>query len=187
MFSDEMYRGLEYSTSSQLPSAFLASDNAVTLSGLSKAFALPGLRIGWLCTKDAELLARINELKDYTTICPATPSSLLAEMALEDRDHILERSRSIIADGPIAYPSLLPAPGSPCSPTRAVCSQEYCNRLEDAANLMVIPSKIFEDGVHAPSSSSSSTDANFRVSFGRKNTAALFAAWDDAIANGLVY
>ena len=131
-------------------------------------------------------------------------------MALEDRDHILERSRSIIADGktaaedffvrkhpdrflwtppragPIAYPSLLPAPGSPCSPTRAVCSQEYCNRLEDAANLMVIPSKIFEDGVHAPSSSSSSTDANFRVSFGRKNTAALFAAWDDAIANGLV-
>ena len=61
MFSDEMYRGLEYSTSSQLPSAFLASDNAVTLSGLSKAFALPGLRIGWLCTKDAELLARINE------------------------------------------------------------------------------------------------------------------------------
>ncbi len=38
------------------------------LAGLSKAWGLPGLRLGWLATHDAALLQRVLELKDYTTM-----------------------------------------------------------------------------------------------------------------------
>ena len=40
----------------------------VKLAGLSKAWGLPGLRIGWLATHDVAVLQRVLELKDYTTM-----------------------------------------------------------------------------------------------------------------------
>ncbi|MCH9687275.1 MAG: pyridoxal phosphate-dependent aminotransferase, partial [Deltaproteobacteria bacterium] len=49
LFSDEMYRGLEPSAAQRLPSAAqLDHERTVSLGGLSKAYGLPGLRIGWL-------------------------------------------------------------------------------------------------------------------------------------------
>ena len=63
---------------------------------MSKSFAMAGLRIGWLATRDRELLARCAALKDYTTICSAAPSEVLALIALRARDVVLDRSRSIV-------------------------------------------------------------------------------------------
>ncbi len=74
LFSDEMYRLLEYDPAERLPSVCDLYERGVTLSGLSKAFGLPGLRIGWLATRDQELLARCAGLKDYTTICYWRPA-----------------------------------------------------------------------------------------------------------------
>ena len=86
-----------------MPSAWLASSSSssaskhVTLSGMSKAYSLPGLRLGWLATKDEQLLGRINELKDYTTICPAAPSSALATMVRESEGVAICISLSCLA------------------------------------------------------------------------------------------
>ena len=67
VFSDEMYRGMELGGRPTLSSAVdLLPGNAVSLSGLSKWGALPGLRAGWLVTGDADLTTQINTLKDYT-------------------------------------------------------------------------------------------------------------------------
>jgi len=63
---------------------------------MSKSFALAGLRIGWLATRDRALLDRAARLKDYTTICSAAPSEILAVIALRARDTVLERSRAIV-------------------------------------------------------------------------------------------
>ena len=38
---------------------------------------LPGLRLGWLASRDAARMARVAQPKDYTTICPAVPSEVL--------------------------------------------------------------------------------------------------------------
>jgi aspartate/methionine/tyrosine aminotransferase len=97
LLSDEVYRGLEYDESQHLPAAADLSTTAVSLGVMSKSFALAGLRIGWVATRNTALLDRIARLKDYTTICCSAPSELLALIALRARDRVLQRSRSIVA------------------------------------------------------------------------------------------
>ncbi len=89
LFSDEMYRFLEESPARTLPSACELYERAITLFGLSKTFGLPGLRIGWLTSRDREVLARVTELRDYTTICASAPSEVLAIIALRQRARII--------------------------------------------------------------------------------------------------
>jgi aspartate/methionine/tyrosine aminotransferase len=96
LFSDEVYRFLETDPRELLPPAASLSPNAVSLGVMSKSFALAGLRIGWIATRDAELRQRISRLKDYTTICSSAPSEILALIALRARDRVIARSRRIV-------------------------------------------------------------------------------------------
>ena len=80
IFSDEMYCGLEHGLAEPLCSAVQLAGACelghIALGGLSKWGAMPGLRIGWLVSADSAVMRRVNELKDYTTICPASPSEV---------------------------------------------------------------------------------------------------------------
>ena len=69
------------------------SSAAISLGVMSKSFAMAGLRIGWLATRDRDLLARCAAFKDYTTICSSAPSEILALIGLRARDRVLARSR----------------------------------------------------------------------------------------------
>jgi aspartate/methionine/tyrosine aminotransferase len=97
LFSDEVYRYLEVEERARLPAAVDAGERTVSLGVMSKSFALAGLRIGWIATRDAALRRRIATLKDYTTICSSAPSELLALIALRARQRVLARSRRIVA------------------------------------------------------------------------------------------
>jgi aspartate/methionine/tyrosine aminotransferase len=97
LFSDEVYRYLEVDEIDRLPAAVDVGRGAVSLGVMSKAFALAGLRVGWLATHDASLRTKISRLKDYTTICGSAPSEILSLMGLRQRDRVLSRSRQIIA------------------------------------------------------------------------------------------
>jgi aspartate/methionine/tyrosine aminotransferase len=94
---DEVYRGLEHAGGEPLPAGADALPQGLSLGVMSKSFALPGLRIGWLATHDRDLLDRLARFKDYTTICSAAPSEILAIVALRARDRVLARSRAIVA------------------------------------------------------------------------------------------
>lgn len=98
LFSDEMYRGLEYDPAARLPSGCDLYERAITLAGLSKTYGLPGLRVGWLALQDAPLRDRILGWKDYTTICASAPSEALAQIALQVGDKLVERNCGIIRD-----------------------------------------------------------------------------------------
>jgi aspartate/methionine/tyrosine aminotransferase len=98
LFSDEMYRGLEYDPAARLTSGCDLYERAVTLAGLSKTYGLPGLRVGWLALQDTSLRNRILGWKDYTTICASAPSEVLAQTALQVADKLAERNRGIIQD-----------------------------------------------------------------------------------------
>ena len=98
LFSDEVYRGLELSPRRPLPQAADLSPAAVSLNVMSKAYGLPGLRIGWIACRDRALLRRLEHAKHYTSICSSAPSEILALIALRARDRILGRNRRIIAD-----------------------------------------------------------------------------------------
>jgi aspartate/methionine/tyrosine aminotransferase len=95
---DEVYRGLELDEADRLPAGADASSRGISLGVMSKAYAMAGLRIGWLATHDRELLARVAAFKDYTTICSSAPSEILAIIALRARTAVLARSRRIVAD-----------------------------------------------------------------------------------------
>lgn len=99
---DEIYRGAELSGRTT-PTFRGRTDRVVITSGLSKAFGLPGLRIGWVVAPKA-LVARLWSYRDYTTIAPGALSERLARTALEPakREAIFARTRRIIrANWPI--------------------------------------------------------------------------------------
>ncbi len=94
---DEVYRGLEFDEADRLPAGADALRRGISLGVMSKAYAMAGLRIGWLASHDRDLLARIAAFKDYTTICSSAPAEILSIIGLRARDRVLARSRGIVA------------------------------------------------------------------------------------------
>jgi aspartate/methionine/tyrosine aminotransferase len=95
--ADEIYRGAELEGSALTPSFWGRYERTVVTGGLSKAFGLPGLRIGWAIGPPA-VIQKIWVRHDYTTLTPGMLSDRLAAAALEPRrrDAILARTREIV-------------------------------------------------------------------------------------------
>jgi aspartate/methionine/tyrosine aminotransferase len=174
LFSDEMYRLLEYEPADRLPSVADLYEGGIALSGLSKSMALPGLRIGWLATHDHDVLARAAAFKDYTTICNSAPGELLGIMALRGRERILARNLAILRANLVlaerffagrrsAFRWLPPAAGSVAFPQLlgAASAAAFCRGLLEAKSLMVLPGDVFDFGGN-----------HFRVGLGRRSFAA---------------
>lgn len=96
LVSDEVYRLLEADPADRLPAGAEVSERGVSVGVMSKAFGLAGLRIGWIATRDRDLLARAAARKDWTTICSSAPSEALAIIALRARESLLSRARAIV-------------------------------------------------------------------------------------------
>ena len=171
LLSDEMYRLLEIDDGPTLPAACDLYDRAVSLSGMSKAYGLPGLRIGWLASQDADILRRVAQLKDYTTICNSAPSEILAIAALRSRLAILEEQRARVSrnvrvlDGFFSkYQALFrwnrPVGGSVSFPRVLAVddTSTFCEELIQATGILLVPSSQFQYGQH-----------HVRMGFGREN------------------
>jgi len=94
LLADEVYQGAELNGKTT-PSLWGSYDRTIVVSGLSKAYGLPGLRIGWTVSPAAfkiELFRR----HDYTVIGPSPASDYLARLALVNRDKVLARTRRIL-------------------------------------------------------------------------------------------
>jgi aspartate/methionine/tyrosine aminotransferase len=93
---DEVYQGAEVEGEAT-PTFWGWYDRLLVTCGLSKAYGLPGLRIGWV-VGPAEKTAELWSFKDYTSISPGALSDRLARWALEPqrRARILERTRTVL-------------------------------------------------------------------------------------------
>jgi aspartate/methionine/tyrosine aminotransferase len=96
--ADEVYRGAELD-GEEIPSFIGLSDRVTVSCGLSKAYALPGLRMGWLAGP-TETISKSWAFHDYTSITAGILSHIIAEIALapENRPRILNRSRSMLRE-----------------------------------------------------------------------------------------
>lgn len=96
---DEIYRGGEID-GGEAPTAWGLSDRVVISGGLSKSFACPGLRLGWLVAPEG-LLAECARRQDYTTIGTGILSQQLGERIMQPatRERLLARGRFILAEG----------------------------------------------------------------------------------------
>jgi len=171
LLADEVYRFLEFDEADRLTAGADLFPGGISLGVMSKSFAMAGLRIGWLATRDRDVLERCAAFKDYTTICSAAPSEILAIVGLRARDRVLERSRRIVAanlpllddffarhaerfswvrprGGSIGFPHLLG--------TTAV--DTFASDLVEADGVLLLPGSQFGHPGN-----------NFRIGFGREN------------------
>jgi aspartate/methionine/tyrosine aminotransferase len=93
---DEIFNGLGPSGTRHLPFIADLYECGLSLNVMSKAYGLPGLRLGWIASHDHEVLSRLERFKHYLSICNAGPSERLAKIALTHRDAILARNCAII-------------------------------------------------------------------------------------------
>jgi aspartate/methionine/tyrosine aminotransferase len=186
LFSDEVYRGLE---ANPLPQATDLSRTAISLNVMSKAYGLPGLRIGWVACRDREILDRLERAKHYTTICNSGPSEVLALIALRARDRILARNRGIVAANlPLFtdffghYPELFEfaAPDGGCVAYPRYLGPDgveaMCKELVEQAGVLLLPASIYASELTA-----TPTD-RFRVGLGRSGPAEALEVWADWLA-----
>ena len=96
ILADEVYQGAELS-GERTPSFWGAYDKVLVVNGLSKAYGLPGLRIGWIIGPEP-VVQKTWPYHDYTTISPSALSDKLASLALAParRERILQRTKSIL-------------------------------------------------------------------------------------------
>ena len=175
LFSDEVYRLIERDEAIRLPQAADVYERGISLNVMSKAYGLPGLRIGWIAAQDAALLERMERYKHYLSICNSAPSEQLALIALKARGRILERNRALVQEnagklgaffaefpdlfewtrpdgGCIGYPRYLGADGA----------DRFCETLVEQSGVLLLPPKVYHsDLLPTPQD-------RFRIGFGRK-------------------
>ena len=97
LLADEVYQGAERAGGTPTPSFWGQAERVIAVNGLSKAYGLPGLRLGW-CVAAPAHIAELWARKDYTTIGPTVMSDALATLALhaDVRPRVFERTRQIL-------------------------------------------------------------------------------------------
>ena len=141
---------------------------------MSKAYGLPGLRIGWIATQDSDLLSKMERAKHYLSICNSGPSEFLATTALSCGDKILQRNHRIIDEnltllneffasrtdlfdwsvpdgGCIGYPRYKGADGV----------EKFCRNLVENAGVLLLPASVYRSEL------TTTPDDRFRIGFGR--------------------
>ena len=171
VFSDEMYRLLHHDREQPLPSACDVYENAVSLWGMAKTFGLAGLRIGWLTSRNTEVLSRVERFKDYLSICNNAPGEILATIALNNVERFvtpnLEKIRSniglfeqFVGRHPERFTFLKPNSSSTAFVRLNMneTAMAFSERLVRDTGIMLLPSETFGYGT-----------AHARIGFGREN------------------
>ncbi len=156
IIADEIYAGAELD-GTWSPSFWGRYDKVVVTAGLSKAYGLPGLRVGW-AVGPAEFIADLWSYKDYTSISLGTLSDLCARIALnpETRQRIYERTQGILtenlaplrewlSDRSDIFQFLDPRAGAICYSRYDldINSSVLAQRLKDEQSVLIVPGDHF--------------------------------------------
>ncbi|KAI1264842.1 PLP-dependent transferase [Xylariaceae sp. FL1019] len=100
LMADEVYSPLYHSLpEDQIPPSCLSLDyeKVVATSSMSKAWALAGIRLGWVASHSPELIATLVKTRDYTTISVSQLDDAVARFALSDevRPNLLARNKEL--------------------------------------------------------------------------------------------
>lgn len=185
LFSDEVFRGIERNASETLPQACDLYERAISLNVVSKAYGLPGLRVGWIACREPSLLDAMERLKHYLSICNSGPGELLARVAVNATDAIFDRNRALTAENLdrldaffarheplfawyrpegscIAYPEYRGSDGV----------EAFCEKLVERAGVLLLPGSMYRSELaRVPA-------GHFRIGYGRRNLADALTAFD---------
>jgi len=157
IFADEVYQGAELDGQTT-PSFWGTYKKVVVSNGLSKAYGLPGLRMGWMVAPE-DFIQKVWPYHDYTTISIGAVSDRLARIALtqDKRQKILERTRQILRENiDILLTWIERQEGLfQCIPPQAgaivfarynldINSTELVNKIREMKSVLVVPGDHFE-------------------------------------------
>ena len=182
LFCDEVYRELEHDAETRLPAACDLDEHAVSLGSISKSYGLPGLRLGWIVTRDPATREAIMQLKDYTTICSSAPSEVLTAVALRNRHVLLERNLDIVERNLPLLEEFFERHGDTFEWVRPVAGPigfprvrgvedvgRFCERLA-GRGVLLLPGSVYDEPDHV------------RVGFGRANLPEALTVLESALA-----
>ena len=147
---DEVYRGIDQDGDGFTPSMADLYEKGISTCGMSKAFSLAGLRLGWIAAPE-EVIHAVSIHRDYTTISVGRLDDHFAAVALESADRILARSRritrtnlAILDDWVAREPKITYV--RPRSGTTALLrydlgmpSADFCRALQAETGVMLLP------------------------------------------------
>ncbi|KAK6867236.1 Capreomycidine synthase [Candida tropicalis] len=157
LMCDEVYRPLYVSEENKPKSVVnYGYVNTVSTSSTSKAFALAGLRIGWVVCKDQDVIKKLCSKRDYNTISVSGVDDLMAAFALNNKDVILRRNKDIllknleILDEYIKKTPFLswvkPKGGTTCFikvDIEGIDTMEMCIELVEQYGVLIVPGEVF--------------------------------------------
>jgi aspartate/methionine/tyrosine aminotransferase len=195
LLCDEVYRFLELDPLERLPAACDIYENGVSLSVLSKAWGLAGLRIGWIASRRCDILDAVAQVKDYNSICSSAPSEILAGIALRHTDLITGRNRTICIENLRLFTQFfkkwedlfewIPPKGGSVAFPRLKSGAKTGKWIATAANsgpdAGILAEKLLEErGVLLlPGKCYSWDPAHFRIGLGRKQVATALLLFDE--------
>ena len=152
---DEVYRGIS-EDGSYMPSIVDLYEKGISVGSMSKTFSMAGVRLGWIATRDTELLELLKERRDYDTISCGVIDDKLAALALENKEKIYERNskillknRQILDDWVKATPEVYYQ--KPVAGTTALVyykkdmpSYDLCVKLLESKGVLFTPGECFE-------------------------------------------
>lgn len=175
LFSDEVYRLIERDPALRLPQVADVYERGVSLNVMSKAYGLPGLRVGWVACRDRLLLERMVRFKHYLSICNSAPSERLSLLALHHRDAILERTRAVaragysqvaafLAEFPDLFEAYTPDGGVVMFPRYKGADgvEAFCRHMVEEAGAVLLPASIYASAL------TPSPVDRFRIGYGRR-------------------
>jgi aspartate/methionine/tyrosine aminotransferase len=157
IFSDEVYRGLEHPGVAPWPPLVDVYEKGISVGSLSKLYAMPGVRIGWLASCDEAFMDAVTNLKHYTTICNNSSGELLGVMALRAKQEVLSRNRAVLMPRYTLLKDFLEAQADwfEWIPPRAGClifprlkrglnAERFALELLDEQKVIVVPGQVYD-------------------------------------------
>lgn len=154
LVSDEVYRELHLHPGTPPPSLREVSNTAIVVESVSKAWAAPGLRVGW-ATGPEQLLAPARLVHNAMNTAPARPSQVAATALLEDSATVLADSRrelrrrwDLVAAGPPVLRPARPVVAGfyrwlPLPPWAVADPEGFVRRVRDEGRVLVVPGTAF--------------------------------------------
>ena len=182
---DEIFNGLGPTGTEHLPFIADIYERGLSLNVMSKSYGLPGLRIGWIACADGDVIAKMERMKHYLSICSSGPSERLAKIAVNNRNKLLARNCSIVDENLpkweaffARYPDLFDwrRPDGSCMAfpryTGAEGVEQFTRTLLEESGVLLLPSTIYRSELGP------TPNDRFRLGYGRKGLDEGLAALD---------
>lgn len=155
LVNDEVFRLISLN-GDPMPSIVDVVENAVSLGDMTKPWGLGGLRVGWVASRQRELLNRLSAARDYSTMCCSAPGEFLAGLALRHSAQIiaprlaaaranLDQLAGAIRHSEGALSWQRPAAGYTAfvQLPAQLSSSEFCRRLAQKQHLLLLPGDVY--------------------------------------------